>query len=109
MKTTILATILALSFMFLTTNSKADGVDTASAKANPSITTLNTICDFAFRLDPSQILKAAETVDLSDLSNSNKKESLRNNGDTASFAFKLDVKQIIDEAQQVDLSELNAK
>ena len=107
MKTLTITSILAMSFIFLTMNSNADGIDTTAANASPLAFHRN--YDFAFKLDPTQIKKDAETVDLSDLYNADLKVSTSKKDFQLPFAFKLDPKQIEDETQQVDQTELNAK
>jgi hypothetical protein len=106
MKTLILTTILAFSFLFTTVNSSAEGTDTASILSGP--TQFNKICDFAFRIDLSQIIKEAETADLTELNGSKEKATATQN-ETLPFAFKLDTNLVIEEAQQLNLSELDVK
>jgi hypothetical protein len=106
MKTLILTTILAFSFLFTTMNSSAEGTDTASILSGP--TKMNKICDFAFRIDLSQIIRDAETADLTELNGSNEKAPSTRN-EALPFAFKLDTNLVNEEAQQLDFSELDAK
>jgi hypothetical protein len=106
MKTLIFTTILTAALFLTSINSKADGIDSSSANAKITASSISTIRDFAFRLDLSQILQAAETVDLSDLLSLGSKSITPSSNTKVPFAFVLDTNQINTEAQQVDLSEL---
>ena len=109
MKTTIVTSILALSMLFFTINSIAEGVDTSSVTVNPAKANVNKSADFAFKLDANQIIKAAESVDLNDLTISKQKDTVTKSSSKLPFAFKLDSKQIKSEAQNTDIKELDAK
>jgi hypothetical protein len=106
MKTLVLISIISLSFMFFSLNTKAGGVDSTNPNLKVSETTLIKISDFAFRLDLKQIMKEIDSVDLSDLTASfNQKPSIKKN-EALPFAFTLDAEKIKNEAEKVDVSEL---
>jgi hypothetical protein len=105
MKTLILISIISLSFMFFTINTKAGGIDSSTPNLKASESTLVKISDFAFRLDLKQIMKDIDSIDLSDLAASiYQKPSIKD--ETLPFAFVLDAEQIKYEAENVDASEL---
>ncbi|NVO21140.1 MAG: hypothetical protein HXX13_15665 [Bacteroidetes bacterium] len=109
MKTTIFTSILAFLFLVVTMNTTAEGIDSSSVTMNPVKSSVNKNTNFAFRLDVIQIIKASESIDLSELNLVKQKTKVSKNSKTPSFAFKLDPTQIITEAQNPDTGELESK
>jgi len=107
MKTLTLLSILSFSFLFVTINAQAGGVDSSSSNLKTAEAAFHKISDFSFRLDLSQILKDSESTDLSDLTNPVDKKPVKKMDQPLPFAFKLDAKQLQKETEQSDMDELN--